>query len=732
MVRIATYTRQQGLETDRGGMPRVSLPGQVAAGNALQNVGSQIAGAGNQIAGLAEHMQRRADEEVSFKDGIADDLRRQKIAGAYDEARRNASADGAGFHETFLKEADKIANESFGSMSPVQREKYAARWTVEREGWVNRSASEEVNLKGNYQRVAISDLQKGLINEIGRNPDPGAADSIYERGLERIRSASALTSAEKLAMEKAWETLARTAELQARFASDPDGMRRSFGMVQGEGGGGMSERLLRKFEGFRTSTYWDVNAHRVGYGSDTITRADGSVVRVRQGDTVTREDAERDLSRRVKEFQSVAIEQIGAEKWNALNENQKAALTSITYNYGKLPLRIIKAMAGGTVDGVARAIEDLGSDNNGVNSKRRSEEAAVFRGAGKYAAIDAPLRDQLIRRAESAARERRVEVGNLIADDLASTEATGVGLPEAKLDRMRVAASLGENAAREWEAARARAGRVHSALYGIETLPEAEVEARLKSLEPKAGAEGFTADMEAYKKARAKADKFLEARRVDPALSVNALPAVRQVVQGLQYDDVNGVKTIRPESAQSLIRARLAAQSELGLTQTQAVTRSEASVIARQIRMIGEEAPDKLQTYINNLYRTYGDYADEVLGSVFALQNVNRELSSAALNVLSSVAKGQIPDISSVRRLDAHLSWKPEEAAGGSALAGMAGKDGVKPPEPPGATFDAKDLKFLWENRSDPQAMVEFNLRYPGQAERVLKDLQRRFGEKAK
>ncbi|MEY5060760.1 MAG: hypothetical protein RIS45_681, partial [Planctomycetota bacterium] len=34
-----------------------------------------------------------------------------------------------------------------------------------------------------------------------------------------------------------------------------------------------AEEFIAGFEGFRTSTYWDVNHHRVGFGSDTITRA---------------------------------------------------------------------------------------------------------------------------------------------------------------------------------------------------------------------------------------------------------------------------------------------------------------------------------------------------------------------------------------------------------------------------------------------------------------------------
>lgn len=46
--------------------------------------------------------------------------------------------------------------------------------------------------------------------------------------------------------------------------------------------------LLRKFEGFISKADWDVNAHRVGYGSDTITKADGTVIKVQPGMTVTR------------------------------------------------------------------------------------------------------------------------------------------------------------------------------------------------------------------------------------------------------------------------------------------------------------------------------------------------------------------------------------------------------------------------------------------------------------
>ena len=37
--------------------------------------------------------------------------------------------------------------------------------------------------------------------------------------------------------------------------------------------------LIKRFEGFRTTPYWDVNAYRTGYGSDTVTLADGARLR---------------------------------------------------------------------------------------------------------------------------------------------------------------------------------------------------------------------------------------------------------------------------------------------------------------------------------------------------------------------------------------------------------------------------------------------------------------------
>jgi len=138
---------------------------------------------------------------------------------------------------------------------------------------------------------------------------------------------------------------------------------------------------LRTREGFRAEPYFDVNAHRAGFGSDTTTRADGSVVPVRPGMTVSREDAERDLARRIPQFEQRVVAAIGPEAYAAMPPNAQAALISIAYNYGSIPGRIRNAAMSGDPAALAKAVEGLAGDNRGVNAGRRRDEATMIAGA---------------------------------------------------------------------------------------------------------------------------------------------------------------------------------------------------------------------------------------------------------------------------------------------------------------------------------------------------------------
>lgn len=158
--------------------------------------------------------------------------------------------------------------------------------------------------------------------------------------------------------------------------------------------------FLRRREGFRESPYYDVNAYRAGYGSDTVTMPDGTVVPVRQGMTISRADAERDLARRILEFTQRAAAAVGQDRFDALPPNAQAALISIAYNYGTLPGSIRAAARSGDTAALAQAVAGLAGDNEGVNAIRRREEAAMIAGtpvnvmSGRGATTNAMLAPQ--------------------------------------------------------------------------------------------------------------------------------------------------------------------------------------------------------------------------------------------------------------------------------------------------------------------------------------------------
>lgn len=184
--------------------------------------------------------------------------------------------------------------------------------------------------------------------------------------------------------------------------------------------------VIKDFEGFRSTPYWDVNAYRGGFGSDTVTLADGSVQKVVQGMTISIADANRDLVRRVGEFQQGIIGRIGSDRFDNFTREQQAALTSIAYNYGSLPDRIIESVRTGSPEDIANSIARLAGDNGGVNEDRRLREASAFGGASvaradldAAKATDKDAADEL--KKEVRERERLAKQAKDYGDQLAAS-----------------------------------------------------------------------------------------------------------------------------------------------------------------------------------------------------------------------------------------------------------------------------------------------------------------------
>jgi tape measure domain-containing protein len=248
--------------------------------------------------------------------------------------------------------------------------------------------------------VAVDDAQENIdkyreaITKL-RDLVPSLADEI-----EDMEDRAQLVAARDAAVQYArtWGQVLQAFELynQALKDSDLSSFTQQF---QGVGGGpaGLAGELIRGFEGFRQTPYFDVNALRIGYGSDTVTLSDGTIRAVTEGMKITRADADRDLVRRIMtEFMPAAREAIGASRFDAMDPRQQAVLTSLAYNYGAGEFAsggdlaaIADAVREGSTEGVAEAIRNLGSAQFDPNSQtgaglidRRNREAALFEAGG--------------------------------------------------------------------------------------------------------------------------------------------------------------------------------------------------------------------------------------------------------------------------------------------------------------------------------------------------------------
>lgn len=145
-----------------------------------------------------------------------------------------------------------------------------------------------------------------------------------------------------------------------------------------------AKALLRDEEGFRETPYWDVNAHRVGYGSDTAVGSDGRVVKVTPGMKVSREAAETDLDYRLSAREGARVRSQLGETFEKLPPSAQAALYSVGYNYGSLPDSVVAAAKSGDLTALASAVRGLSA-----NPERRAREAALIAGAGagSYSAL---------------------------------------------------------------------------------------------------------------------------------------------------------------------------------------------------------------------------------------------------------------------------------------------------------------------------------------------------------
>lgn len=191
-----------------------------------------------------------------------------------------------------------------------------------------------------------------------------------------------------------------------------------------------SREMIIRFEGKAPVGKWDENANRAGYGSSTVTLADGSIQKISAGMQINWADAERDLDRRITGYHDELRKVVGGGVMSGFTPGQVGAIASIQHNYGSIPDRLKPALQTGDAQLIAQAIAGLAMDytrseraqgktSKPMNYDRRMAEAGAFgdtsaaggRSMAAIAAAEESRReaqrqaDQQAREAERAARD---------------------------------------------------------------------------------------------------------------------------------------------------------------------------------------------------------------------------------------------------------------------------------------------------------------------------------------
>ena len=355
---------------------------QATARNAGGQVGAAVAGLGDAVQGLALKIEENKRQSTGF------DIEQQFIrlqeeeARSYEERTRGLAGSGEGHWEASRAATAETFNEWVDGLPKWAQDEYrtkAERITAERS---NRAFQDQYTQQDNNSRAVLSEEERKA--GLGVQEDPETFEAFRQRQHELIDK-STLPAAEKEKLKRETDAVLAATAAESDALNNP-GVALGATIQPGVEG---TKALIRKKEGFRPTAYWDVNAWRTGYGSDTYTTADGVVHKVTADSVITREDAERDLDRRINtEFTPAAVGAMGVDAWSKLSPAAQAVMVSLSYNYGAGAWTgrlkgVADAAKSGDPEILAAAVRGLAGDNNGANSGRRNSEAdMVIYGTG--------------------------------------------------------------------------------------------------------------------------------------------------------------------------------------------------------------------------------------------------------------------------------------------------------------------------------------------------------------
>lgn len=333
------------------------------------------AGVGNALQQFGGVLQQREEKTDRFSALTSLSDFETQINRDFVEGQRESNPDGKGFAASAEADYERRASDFLSTVPQNLREEFRYRISQMKQGVVSKALEFQYKAGDEFFRQGISKeyekARNGLDPRLGGDPKQLEA---YKTRMQETIDASDLLPQEKVQLWNRVQAGLEGVGYRAAVASHVSSaggpsQAQAFDIIKGHEG-----EVLTAYPDKRAST-GKFDAWRIGYGSDTITAPDGSHRTVQKGDKITKEDAVRDLNRRIGEFQRTAAGAVGTETWNKLPGNVQAALTSVTYNYGRLPKSVEIAVKTGNIEEIAMRVEQLSA-----NKDRRRQEAAIIRG----------------------------------------------------------------------------------------------------------------------------------------------------------------------------------------------------------------------------------------------------------------------------------------------------------------------------------------------------------------
>lgn len=220
------------------------------------------------------------------------------------------------------------------------------------------------------------------------------------------------------------------------------------------------------------------------------------------------------------------------------------------------------------------------------------------------------------------------EIDKLIENDVQSMELTGQGVPGLTISRVN--ALRGPAVAAQWRADREDAQTIWWHTHDAVTLPQDRMDAQLRNLEPKAGAD-FIRQSKIYNTTKKVFDQVKSLRYTDPAASVDNDPMVQETRTNFDSRDPNGMEVI--------IDARLAAQTRAGIPAGNRAPITNAEAAAKMAPIWGAlpgTEPEIINNIVRDFQESYGKYWVEsyawALGTQSKLPAETRRIATGVLS----------------------------------------------------------------------------------------------------